>query len=132
MSCFISHAQLEPMWDNKSLLPLYTKCGRRLYKVLLFPIYQSDVAGQTFVGPVGFITDLGSVPRIPLVYDAIGDIAIEPYIIHDLLYSHGYVTRKMSDDVLLEALAVIGIPWYKRYQIYAGVRIGGASSYKSK
>jgi len=128
MSKFLSEAHLEPMWTSTGL-PLYSRGGRRMYKVILFPTYQSDVAKQTFQGSVGFVTDLGSVPRIPLVYDAIGDIAIEPYIIHDLLYSLQLVSRKMADDVLLEALEVVGISKWKRYQIYLGVRIGGSSSY---
>lgn len=131
MSKFLATAHLEPMWTPEGM-PLYSRGGRRLYIVRQFPTYQSDVAGKTFQGPADFVTDLGSVPRIPLIYDAIGDIAIEPYIIHDLLYHTQEVSRKMADEVLLEALKVVGISAFKRYQIYAGVRLGGGFSYGSK
>lgn len=131
MSKFLATAHLEPMWTPEGL-PLYSRGGRRLYLVRQFPNYQSDVAGKTFVGPDTFVTDLGSVPRIPLVYNVIGEIAIEPYIIHDLLYATKEVDRKMADEVLLEALKVVGISAFKRYQIYAGVRLGGGFRYGSE
>ena len=31
-------------------------------------VYQSDVAGMIFTVPTGFITDLASVPRVPIAY----------------------------------------------------------------
>ena len=132
MSKFLKQTELEPLWDNLTGLPLYNHDCRRLYNVLVFPDYQSDVAGKTITNDDNkppYISDLGSVPRIPFVYDAIGEIAIEPYIIHDICYSKGLFTRKMADDILLEALALVGIPWWKRYQIYLGVRIGGAGHF---
>lgn len=131
MSKFLCTAHLEPLWTPDGL-PLYSRGGRRLYLVRQFPTYQSDVADKVITGPDNFVTDLGSVPRIPLIYDIIGDIAIEPYIIHDLLYNTTELSRKLSDEVLLEALETVGISRFKRYQIYAGVRLGGSTSYGSK
>lgn len=127
MSIFLSHTQLEPMWDAAGM-PLCNRDGRRLLDTLNSLKYQSDIGGLIEVAK-GFITDLGSVPRIPIIYDLLGDIAIEPYILHDWLYSKGLVTRLMADQVLREALLLVGIPKWKATAIYLAVRIGGAKHY---
>lgn len=86
----------------------------------------------TIVVPSGFKTDLASIPRglwniLPPVgrYDAAA-------VVHDFLYQNvGCVlwgepfTRKDSDDVLLEAMGVLGVGRFTRWMIYAGVRVGG-------
>lgn len=88
-------------------------------------IYQSDLLGVTLSVPAGFVTDFASVPRVPLIFDVLGDIAHEPAVIHDALYFSGKWDRKSCDDVLLEAMKVNDVSAYKRWQIWAGVRIGG-------
>jgi hypothetical protein len=92
-------------------------------------VYTSDVAKQTFTVPAGFQTDLASVPRLPVVYLLTGDTARSAAVVHDWLYSEGKVSRKMADDVLREASAVSGVPTWRRWLMWAGVRIGGASHY---
>lgn len=87
--------------------------------------YQSDVAGKTFNAAVGFYTDFASVPRIGIIYAMLGDTAHEPAVIHDWLYYGAFVPRDVADKVLLEAMAVINLPFWRRWPIYAGVRIGG-------
>jgi hypothetical protein len=87
--------------------------------------YQSDVAGMTFTAPVGFYTDFASVPRIGVIYAMLGDTAHEPAVIHDWLYYSALVTREMADQVLLEAMGVIGLSAWRKWPIYWGVRIGG-------
>ncbi len=128
MSAFATHIQLEPLWNPAGTLPLNNRDGRRLFETDGNLHYDSDIAGAIEIAS-GFITDLGSVPRIPIVYDLLGDIAIEPYVIHDYLYSKGLLTRLMADQVLREALLLVGISRWKAELIYAGVRIGGASHY---
>lgn len=86
--------------------------------------YQSDLAGLISV-PAGFKTDFASVPRIGLIYSLLGDTAHEPAVIHDWGYYCGVLPRKVCDKVILEAMGVIGMPWYRRWPIYAGVRAGG-------
>jgi hypothetical protein len=87
--------------------------------------YQSDVAGMLFTAPVGFYTDFASVPRIGIIYAMLGDTAHEPAVIHDWLYYSALVPRATADKVLFEAMNVIGLPWWRRYPIYWGVRLGG-------
>jgi hypothetical protein len=87
--------------------------------------YQSDIAGLLTV-PVGFYTDFASVPRfVPVLYSLLGDTAHEPAVIHDWLYYSAIVSREVADKVLFEAMGVLGLPFWRRYPIYWGVRIGG-------
>lgn len=90
-------------------------------------IYQSDVALETFTVPAGFQTDLASVPRLPLVYLLAGDCAREAAVVHDWLYSTHLVDRATADAVLREASAVTGVPAWRRWLMWMGVRAGGAS-----
>jgi len=87
--------------------------------------YQSDIAKRMFTVPVGFYTDFASVPRIGIIYAALGDTAHEPAVIHDWLYYAALVPRELADKVLLEAMVSIGVPAWRRWPIYWGVRIGG-------
>lgn len=96
--------------------------------ILVAPlVYQSDIAKQTFTVPVGFQTDLATVPRIPFVFDAFGATSNEPAALHDFLYSTHPVTREMADDILREASAVVDVPAWRRQMMWAGVRLFGAS-----
>lgn len=87
--------------------------------------YQSDLAGLITV-PVGFYTDFASVPRfMPIVYNCLGDTAHEPAVVHDWLYYSALTTREVSDLVFLEAMRVWGMPSWRYWPIYWGVRLGG-------
>jgi hypothetical protein len=94
-------------------------------------VYESNVAKQTFIVPEGFETDLASVPRLPVVYLLTGDSARAAAVVHDYLYSTRKVSRKIADAVLLEASEVSGVPAWRRWLMWAGVRIGGSSHYSS-
>jgi hypothetical protein len=87
--------------------------------------YQSAIAGRMFTVPLGFYTDFASVPRIGIIYAMLGDTAHQPAVIHDWLYYSALVPRDLADKVLLEAMGVIGLSWWRRWAIYAGVRAGG-------
>lgn len=95
-------------------------------------IYQSDRAARTITVPAGFQTDLASVPRLPFVYLLCGDCAREAAVIHDHLYTTHEVDRATADAVLLEASAVTGVRWWRRWLMWAGVRLGGASHWGPK
>lgn len=108
-------------------------------------IYQSDTlkskgfgicrSGLTVVGaivaPKGFVTDFASVPRVPFVYEAFGDRAHREAVIHDYLYQTNAVPRRVADAIFLEAMKARGKPAWIRWGMWLGVRLGGASSYKS-
>lgn len=103
-----------------------------LWKLTLPLLYQSDVAQDTFVVPPGFITDLASVPRYPIVYFLAGGTSNEASVIHDWLYTAKPVTRAMADAVLREASALTGVPGWRRWIMWAGVRLGGGSHWVEK
>ena len=93
-------------------------------------IYQSDVAGKTFIVPIGFQTDMASVPRLPLVFMLAGDTSREASVVHDFLYDTQPVKRALADRVLKEASGVTGVPVWRRWMMYAGVRLFGGSHWK--
>lgn len=87
--------------------------------------YQSDIVKDVIVVPKGFDTDFASVPRIGMIYAMLGDLAHKPAVVHDWLYYTGQVSRRTADRVMLEAMEEIGVPLYRRWPIYWGVRTGG-------
>ena len=103
-----------------------TEISDSIFQVCDHPFrYQSDIAGRMFTVPVGFFTDFASVPRISIIYEMLGDTAHEPAVVHDWLYYSALVPRDIADKVLLEAMIVFGIPVWRRWPIYWGVRLGG-------
>lgn len=92
-------------------------------------IYVSDVAKKTIVVPKGFVTDLASVPRLPVVYLLTGDTSAAAAVVHDWLYSSRELPRDMADAVLREASQATGVPGWRRWLMWVGVRIGGSSHY---
>lgn len=91
--------------------------------------YLSDVAQTAFIVPVDFETDFASVPRIPLVFDALGDIAHAAAVVHDRLYATCEVSRAVADEVFREACVVCGLPAWKARAMWMGVRVFGAKYY---
>lgn len=98
--------------------------------VLTLPlIYQSDLASAAFTVPAGFTTDFASVPRIPLIFEAVGDIAHTAAALHDWLYTAQPVTRAMADAMFREAAVTSGVSAWRAWVMWAGVRIGGGSHF---
>jgi hypothetical protein len=97
-------------------------------------IYQSDIVGRIEV-PEGFETDFASVPRVPIFYWLFGDRAHREAALHDYLYridSIPCVEREDADEVFFEAMDLRQKPFYVRYPMWWGVRLGGGSSYHKK
>ncbi|WP_250538175.1 MULTISPECIES: DUF1353 domain-containing protein [unclassified Caballeronia] len=90
-------------------------------------VYESDIAGETFVVPPGFVTDYASVPRAPLVYWLCGDTSTLASVVHDFLYTTHPVAREVADAVLKEASLLTGVAKWRAWLMWAGVRVGGAS-----
>lgn len=102
-----------------------TEISDSVFQIIDHPFrYQSDIAGPITV-PVGFYTDFASVPRLGIVYAMLGDRAHEPAVVHDWLYYSALTDRHMADNILMEAMVVLGLPFWQRYPIWWGVRIGG-------
>lgn len=109
----------------ESLAP--SKGGKKLFKVLAPFIYDSDVLKLRITVPEGFVTDLGTVPRLPFAYMLFGGASNEAAVVHDFLYSGqaGKVTRAQADDVFFEAMKAEGVAGWRRGPMWFGVRMVG-------
>jgi hypothetical protein len=128
MSGFLTLLNTSAMVELPSGMPLTNRSGRRLFELLGDLAYRA-VSGEVYTVKAGFVTDFGSVPRVPIIFDLLGDIAYEPYVLHDMLYSTGIASRKMADLILHEALLEIGIAAWKAKLIYLCVRAFGSSHF---
>lgn len=91
-------------------------------------VYHSAVAGQTFTVPSGFVTDFASVPRcIPIAYALCGGCANEASVVHDFLYTTHPVDRATADAVFREAMGLTGVPAWRRFGMWLGVRVFGGT-----
>lgn len=91
--------------------------------------FESDIAKRIITVPRGFRSDLNSTPRIPIIYELFGNLAVEEAYLHDYLYTSGRESRAVADAVLREACALGGMSWWKRWGMWAGVRLGGHFRY---
>lgn len=97
-------------------------------------IYYSASVGMVIV-PAGFMTDLASVPRVPIIYESWGNRCHREAVLHDYLYRSDAlpeVSREQADSVFLEAMKARGVSWWIRWPMYWGVSCGGRWSYHQK
>ena len=94
--------------------------------------YDSDAAGLLVV-PSGFVSDFASVPRLPLIFDLAGDTCHRAAVLHDWLYTAPLkVTRAKADAVLREASEAVGVPFWRRWLMWAAVRVGGSGNWQQE
>jgi hypothetical protein len=87
--------------------------------------------------PKGFVTNYASIDvfhnaflfPIYALFAGYGNYAST---IHDYLYRTGSMGRKEADSVFYEALRTEGVARWRAWLMWAGVRVGGASSYRGK
>lgn len=120
MSRFLTPLRVEEVDDKSS-------DGRGSWRLLEALAYESEALSATVTVPAGFITDFASVPRIPVAFLLCGDVGHKAAVVHDFLYTVRTCGRKAADEVLVEAMAVCGVPPWRRALMWAGVRIGGGS-----
>jgi hypothetical protein len=92
--------------------------------------YYSALLEKVIMVPKGFVCDMASVPKLPLLYWFFGATANGPAVLHDWLYRVGLVTRLLADRVFNEAMAADGKWAITRWPMTAGVMVGGVWSYK--
>ncbi|TXH11206.1 MAG: DUF1353 domain-containing protein [Hyphomicrobiaceae bacterium] len=81
--------------------------------------------------PNGFITDLDTIPRVPIFYGWLKNRTAAAAVWHDFLYTRGY-DRKWADDQFLHLMKQEGV--HKRYRlpIYWGVRLFGRFKFNKR
>ncbi len=82
--------------------------------------------------PKGLVTDLDSVPRIPLVYALFKSRSTLAALLHDHLYKTGMYSRKEADDAFYAAMIWEGVEPWAALVIHRAVRIFGRTSYKNR
>jgi hypothetical protein len=111
--------------------------GQDWWITLDFLVYRhvpSEYLSDDFkvIVPIGFYTDFASVPRIPVIYDHVGNIAHEAAVIHDYLYradSVPFVTKDVADRTFYDAMGDLGIEERYRRVMFDGVHVGGLTSF---
>ena len=87
-------------------------------------IYESDLCVPLIVVPDGFKTDLASIPRwVPELLVQRNGRHRKAAIVHDFMCRTWMLdARPLADRIFLEAMAVDGVPRWRRYIMYAAVR----------
>lgn len=92
--------------------------------------FLSEVTESIIRIPAGFVTDFASIPRVLWnILPPTGRYG-KAAVVHDWLYqtrdagTHK-VWRDEADAVLREGMVALKVPWWQRWMIYVGIRIGG-------
>lgn len=88
--------------------------------------YYSEILDEEIVVPVGFLTDLGSIPPfLQWIFPKDG-LAVFAYVLHDYLYYLNFRDdRNLCDDLLKEAMNSLGVCDWKISCVRVGLKTGG-------
>lgn len=84
------------------------------------------------VVPRGFVTDLDSVPQVPVLYAMIKGRARWSALGHDFLYSGTTVDRKTADQFFHRGMLEEGVPAWIAKAMYLAVRTFGWRYYNKR
>lgn len=84
--------------------------------------YQAYDGELEITVPVGFITDLASIPRQLWWWQSPFEATMAPAILHDYLYWQQTCTKDEADAVMYLAMEEVGINANTRNLVYAGIR----------
>lgn len=77
--------------------------------------------------PIGFEFDGASVPKI--AWSIVGHPLDQDYLasacVHDYLYFAQPLSRRKADKIMLEAMKMLGVSWWRRRTAYWAVRLFG-------
>lgn len=116
------------MFKTHLKVELINNQGKK-WKLLEDLVYEDKEHG-TITVPKGFETDFASVPRIPVVFELVGDRGHSAASLHDWLYHNGELSRKEVDLILRSALRSTKVGKLRSYLMYYGVRAFGWMFYK--
>lgn len=117
--------------------------GRSIWSTLAPLRYESVlIGGRVIVIPSDFVTDLASVPRLPLLWLAVGGRGIRSSVVHDWAYQRNSwlmddgstlpAEKALVDAVFYESLladSISGVGPVRAWEMWAGVKIGGSRAW---
>lgn len=120
-----------------TLLRGHFRSGRQLFRLDAPLLYESDLLGAVIEVPQGFITDMASVPKLPLAWLLAGGTANEAAVVHDWLYTaHAAVarpvTRRQADAIFREAIPASEDPNAPAFLMWLAVRAAGWISWRGE
>ena len=99
---------------------------------VLAPLFYRIKGDRLIVVPVGYETDLASVPRIAWrIVPRDQAEARRPAVVHDYIYTHltKSFTKKEADQVFYDALLEEGLSTPLAWLMWCAVRIGGRGNW---
>ena len=87
--------------------------------------YKIGISQDSITVPVGFVTDLASIPPALQSFIQQNGPYLLPAVVHDYLYWKQTCTRDQSDQILLLAMIEHEVPETKRFAIYQAVHFAG-------
>jgi len=114
--------------DNAAYEPTgQTKGGRPVYCVT--ESFSYSHGQMKIVVPVGFLTDLASIPTLPFFPNPAGTLWDDAAIVHDAALrdvAAGDMTRREADAIFFYALRDRGCSRFTAWVFWAAVRLNGA------
>jgi uncharacterized protein DUF1353 len=87
--------------------------------------YRIGISQDSLTVPVGFVTDLASIPPALESFIQQNGPSLLPAVVHDYLYWKQTCTRDQSDQILLLAMIEHAVPEAQRFAIYQAVHFAG-------
>ena len=118
--------------------------GRTVWSTLM-PLRYVWSRGRVLLVPAEFVTDLASVPRLPLTYLLAGGRGTRSAVIHDFAYQFGFwfleggarllTDKATADCVFRESLLadpISGAGGGMAWMMYQAVRVGGRGHWSAE
>ena len=118
--------------DKYFPLPLIVRhINGRLWELIKPFEYHPD-SGEVIRVPEEFLTDFASIPRIfwTIIGSPTGRYG-PAAIIHDYLYVIKIYSRRKSDRIFFKAMAILKVPYLKRFLMYLAVRLAGWQAWEN-
>jgi hypothetical protein len=101
--------------------------GPTIFRLLKDVVYEDHYV--KYVVPAGYETDFASVPRcMSWAYPSSGQYnpaaIVHDYLITEVLENQHAIESNHVDEVFRLAMQELGVPWYRRWVMWSGVRWG--------
>ena len=97
---------------------------------LLSPLTWRPGTPEAITVPAGYVTDLDSVPRVPVIHARYKGQATKSAVLHDWLCDSPEYGWAEAARIFLSAMADEGLPRRDRWPIYLAVRAYGIATGK--